>query len=143
MGKDYDIAADFWSRCASPLSLEEWNEANQKYKYRYAAIVHDKLIVAVAAVLPYSCRAWEVAAVGTDEAFRRQGNGKRIVSFVTASILEAVPVAACTTYDDNEPMIRTALSVGFEVVPEDEARQYREMIDAYFANFRVWESAKT
>lgn len=85
----------------------------------------------------------EVAAVGTDGAFRCQGNGKRIVSFVTASILEAVPIATCRTNDDNEPMIRTALSVGFEVVPEDEARQYREMMDAYFANFRVRKSAKT
>jgi hypothetical protein len=35
--KDYDLAADFWSRRGVPLSREQWDEAHHMHKYRYAA----------------------------------------------------------------------------------------------------------
>ncbi len=132
---DYGLAAESWARRGSSLTREQWDEAILRYRYRYAGLLQKGIAVAIAAILPYSEDAWEVAAVGTDPAFRRQGFGKRVVSFVTAGILESGRVATCDTRDDNEAMIQTALGVGFVRTTHAQAEQYRQWFEHYFAQF--------
>jgi ribosomal protein S18 acetylase RimI-like enzyme len=134
---DYILAADFWSRTDSPLAVETWREAHDRYRYSYAAVVLDGGIVAIAAFLPFSLHAWDVSAVKTDSGFRRKGYGKAVVSFVTASILARVPTATCVTRDDNVAMIRTAQGVGFREAAAEQADTIVRLQDAYFSHTRL------
>ncbi len=129
---DYNLAADFWRRLGSPLSMETWLEAIDEYRFRYAALVREDAALSIAGMIPYSATAWELGAVGTDGAFRRLGYARRVVSFVTAAILAEVPIATCTTDDANEAMIRTALGCGYTIALKDAAREYADRIGAYF-----------
>lgn len=108
---DYGIAAAFWSQ-ESPLTQTVWQEAHE-LGYCYCAVETEGMILAMAAVWRYSDEVWEAAAVRTAESFRRQGYGKRVLSFVTSDILTSGCVATCHTAADNAAMIRTALSVGY------------------------------
>lgn len=101
-----------------PLSRQEWEQARAQ-GFAYAAAFKGDRIVAVAAVWRRSDYEWEVAAVGTNPEFRRHGHGRTVVSFVTAYILDSGRVATCGTRADNVAMIRTAESVGFQIVPYD------------------------
>ena len=138
---DYEIAADFWLRRGSPLSLETWQEAIQRYRYRYAGLILENTVLATAALIPYSSLAWELGAVGTDEWHRCKGYGEQACVFVTAAILAEVPVATCTTADDNEAMIRTALSIGFRVADKADAQRYGDLIGEYFHKIETGVSA--
>ena len=108
---DYHLAEALWSPEA-PLSRRIWEDAHQD-GYRYCGFVAGGQVVAIAAEWRYSDEAWETAAVRTPEGFRRQGYGKRVVTFVTSHILASGRVATCHTAFDNVAMIRTAVSVGF------------------------------
>ena len=133
---DYPLAADYWRRIGSSLSRKDWDEAHTEYRYRFAArsaaVIVDGTIIATAALLPFSDWACEVAAVSTDPLWRCRGYGKAVVSFVTAEILSAGRIATCVTQDENQPMIKTAHSVGSRVASESEAVAIREGRHAYF-----------
>ncbi len=109
---DYALASAYWRGRGQDLSRETWEEAHAS-GYRYAALVQEGQIVSSAAAWRYSDPAWEVAAVGTLEAFRRRGYATRVVAFVTAYILASGRVATCHTADDNVAMQATARHVGF------------------------------
>jgi predicted GNAT family acetyltransferase len=117
--QDYPLARAFWPP-DFPLTQEVWEEA-RALGYRYYAIVEGDEIASIAAEWRYSDEAWDVAAIVTAPAYRRQGYAKSVVSFVTGQILEAGRVATCTTQHDNIAMIRTAESVGFQV--EESAKE--------------------
>jgi hypothetical protein len=106
---DYDLVRAYWS---TPLSREDWRQFSAD-GYRYAAIVEDGVVVSLAAAWCYSDTAWEVAAVSTVAAKRRQCYAKTVVSFVTAHILASGRKATCLTMHDNKAMQRTAESLGF------------------------------
>jgi ribosomal protein S18 acetylase RimI-like enzyme len=112
--RDFEVAKDMWPEDC-PLERETWEEA-RALGYRYCALTVGEQAVAIAAVWRYSEHAWEAAAVRTLPAFRRQGHGKAVVSYVTAHILEAGRLATCTTSAENEAMLRTAESVGYRGV---------------------------
>ncbi len=109
--RDYELARSMWPE-TSPLSPENWEE-NRRENFTYCAVVVDQELLAMAAVWKYCETAWEVAAVGTKPAYRRQGHGRAVVSFVTDYILESGRLATCSTASDNVAMQRTAESVGF------------------------------
>jgi len=103
----------------TPFSKEEWEQARSEGYTYSAAIVNDRT-VATAAVWRRSDEEWEVAAVGTAPAFRRQGYGKAAVSFVTDYILKSGRTATIGFRKDNVAMHKTAESVGF--CPRDSLR---------------------
>lgn len=109
--QDYDLAQCMWPE-TSPLTPEAWQE-NRRENFTYCAVVVGQELLAMAAVWKYCDTAWEVAAVGTKPAHRRQGYGRAVVSFATAYILESGRLATCSTAGDNLAMQRTAESVGF------------------------------
>ena len=129
---DFDLVADFWFRVGSPLARETWQQAIRQYRFRYAGVIHENILLAIASLIPYSPVAWELGAVGTDEPYRLQGYGKQVTAFVTAGILAEVPIATCTTDDNNEAMIQTALSIGYRMADRDETQKYGILIGEYF-----------
>ncbi len=129
---DYELAADFWLRVGSPLARETWQQAIQQYQFRYAGAFYENTLLAIASLIPYSPVAWELGAVGTDEPYRRQGYGKQVTALVTAAILVEVPIATCTTDDNNEAMIRTALSIRYRIADKEETGRYGVLIGEYF-----------
>jgi predicted GNAT family acetyltransferase len=116
---DYLLAKAYWRGRGQELSRETWEEAHAA-GYRYAALLREGQILSCAAAWRYSDHAWEVAAVGTLPAFRRQGYATRVVAFVTAYILAASRVATCHTAEDNAAMRATARRVGFREVAKGE-----------------------
>jgi GNAT superfamily N-acetyltransferase len=129
---DYELAADFWARVGSPLARETWQQAIRQYRFRYAGVIHENTLLAIASLIPYSPVAWELGAVGTDEPYRHQGYGKQVTAFVTAGILAEVPIATCTTDDNNQAMIQTALSIGYRMADKEETERYGILISEYF-----------
>jgi predicted GNAT family acetyltransferase len=116
---DYVLARAYWRGHGQDLSRATWLEAHAS-GYRYAALVQGGKILSCAAAWRYSDEAWEVAAVGTLDEFRRQGYATRVVAFVTAYILAAGRVATCHTGEDNAAMQATARRVGFREVAAGE-----------------------
>jgi predicted GNAT family acetyltransferase len=116
---DYALAKAYWRGRGQDLSLATWLEAHAS-GYQYAALAREGQILSCAAAWRYSDEAWEVAAVGTLDGFRRQGYATRVVAFVTAYILAAGRVATCHTGEDNAAMQATARRVGFREIPEGE-----------------------
>jgi len=114
---DYALARAYWRGHGQDLSRDIWEGAHAS-GYRYAALVREGQILSCAAAWRYSDEAWEVAAVGTLEGFRRRGYATRVVAFVTAYILASGRVATCHTDEDNIAMRATARRVGFREVPE-------------------------
>jgi RimJ/RimL family protein N-acetyltransferase len=108
---DFERAQGLWPM-DFPLTHEVWEEAREA-GYRYCGVVEGETLVACAAVWRYSDAAWEVAAVCTREAYRRQGYGRAVVSFATAHILAQGRVATCHTAVTNLAMRRVAARVGF------------------------------
>jgi predicted GNAT family acetyltransferase len=121
---DEVLAAAYWRERGQDLSRATWEEAHAS-GFRYAALVQGGRIVSSAAAWRYSDAAWEVAAVGTLEAFRRRGYATRVVAFVTAHILDAGRVATCHTADENVAMRATARRVGFRRVIEEDVHEHR------------------
>jgi predicted GNAT family acetyltransferase len=115
---DFVLAQAYWRELGQTLTRKTWETAHQ-FGYTYAGLLAGSRIVSCAAVWRYSPQCWEVAAVSTLPDFRRQGYAKRVVSFITEYILSSGKLATCGTDDDNLAMIATALSVGFQVVPEE------------------------
>jgi predicted GNAT family acetyltransferase len=115
---DYELAEAYWRAHGQNLGRSTWLTAHE-VGYRYCAIIENDRAVSIAGVWKFSDEAWEVAAVGTLEGYRRRGYSKRCVAFITAFILEAGQTATCRTSVDNTAMIATAKSVGFQVIPED------------------------
>ena len=112
---DWGSGFEMWRRFCAPrvsVSREGWQQARDD-GYRYCAVVRDGEIASIAAEYRFSEDAWMVAAVATAPRFRGRGYAKRVVSFITAQILDAGRLATCHTRDDNVAMIRTAQSVGF------------------------------
>lgn len=120
---DYVLAAAYWRGHGQDLSRETWEEAHAS-GYRYAALVQGGQIVSAAAAWRYSDQAWEVAAVGTLEAFRRRGYASRVVAFVTAYILDAGQTATCHTGEDNLAMRATARRIGFRELPQEDSHEH-------------------
>jgi len=116
---DYVLARAYWHGRGQELSRATWEEAHAA-GYRYAALVQEGQIVSCAAAWHYSDEAWEAAAVGTLEAFRRRGYATRVVAFVTAYILASGRVATCHTGEENAAMRATARRVGFREVAKGE-----------------------
>jgi predicted GNAT family acetyltransferase len=116
---DYILARVYWRGHGQKLSRETWEDAHVS-GYNFAALVREGQIISCAAAWRYSDQAWEVAAVSTLEAFRRQGYATRVVAFVTAYILASGRVATCHTAEDNIAMRATAGRVGFREAPEGE-----------------------
>jgi predicted GNAT family acetyltransferase len=116
---DYALARAYWGARGQDLSRDTWEGAHAS-GYRYAALVREGRILSCAAAWRYSDEAWEVAAVGTLDEFRRQGYATRVVAFVTAYILASGRVATCSTGEDNVAMRATARRVGFREVPAGE-----------------------
>jgi len=115
--RDFTRAQAFWPS-DKPLTRDIWDGARDE-GYTYCAIVLDGQVVSMAARYCYADDEWMVAAVGTHAEFRRRGFGQKVVSFITADILDTGRLATCFTAEDNVAMIRTAESVGFGViVPE-------------------------
>jgi GNAT superfamily N-acetyltransferase len=109
--RDFEVVRAFgWAD--PPLSRREWDRARRD-GFRYAGKFVGGRLVAMAAEWRRNDDAWEVAAVGTRPEARRRGHGAAVVSFVTQHILASGCVATCTTRSDNEPMLRTARTVGF------------------------------
>src|SRR6266516_2752781 len=108
---DYPLARAYWPQ-DPPLERVDW-EQNRADGFRYCAIVEQEAIAALAAVWTYSETHWEVAAVSTATASRKKGNGKAVVCFVTAHILEHGRKATLLTESTNAAMLKTAESVGF------------------------------
>lgn len=116
---DSELARALWALQGFVYSDEGWRElwsGARAEGYRYCAVIEDGTIASRAAVWRYSDEAWEVAAVYTAPAWRRQGYARSVVSFVTAYILDAGRVATCHTNVDNLAMARTAEAVGFREV---------------------------
>jgi predicted GNAT family acetyltransferase len=118
---DYPLAEAYWRELGQTLTRKTWDMAHQ-FGYTYAGIQAFGRLISCAAVWRYSPQCWEVAAVSTMPGYRRQGYAKRVVSFITEYILSSGKVVTCSTDDDNQAMIATAKSVGFQVVPEDHVR---------------------
>jgi predicted GNAT family acetyltransferase len=116
---DYALARAYWRGHGQDLSRDTWEGAHAS-GYQYAALVREGQILSCAAAWRYSDEAWEVAAVGTLDGFRRQGYATRVVAFVTTYILAAGRVATCHTGEDNAAMQVTARRVGFREIPEGE-----------------------
>lgn len=119
LAADYALVKAYWRARGQELSRDTWAQAHAS-GYRYAALVREGQILSCAAAWRYSDEAWEVAAVGTLEGFRRQGYATRVVAFVTAYILVSGRVATCHTDEDNLAMRATARRAGFREVPEGE-----------------------
>jgi predicted GNAT family acetyltransferase len=119
MEKDYILARDYWAAIGQELKNSTWMKAYE-FGYEYAAVIEFERIVSIAAVWRFSDKVWELAAVNTLPSRRQRGYSKRVVSFVTSSILQADRLATCSTDDRNIAMIATAKSVGFKVVPFDQ-----------------------
>ena len=109
--QDYLLAQSMWPP-HQPLTVDTWAEAERE-GYQYCAAIQHHRAIAMAAVWRYSSVAWEVAAVVTQPAYRRQGYGLAVVSFATAAILAAQRVATCTTPITNTAMQRTADGLAF------------------------------
>jgi RimJ/RimL family protein N-acetyltransferase len=115
-----DVEADFplivesaVARGLPAPSRDDWREWHAA-GYRYAALVDDGKIIAMAAAWNYSEGAWELAAVSTREEFRGRGCAKAVCSFVTSWILGRQPRAPCHTRADNAAMLRVAENLGFQ-----------------------------
>jgi GNAT superfamily N-acetyltransferase len=128
--QDYALAAHFWATTNAPLTWKTWREANEVYRYTYAAIVLNDRIIAIAASLPFSPHAWDVSAVKTHPDFRRQGYGKAVVSYVAKRILDNVHTATCNT--SKMPMVRTCESLGFTQAPHNDAQEIAHSQRNYF-----------
>ena len=116
---DYALARRYWLDVGQSLKRSTWDAAHE-YGYQYAAILEGGQIVALAGAWRFAEECWEVAAVSTLPAFRRRGYARRLVTFVTAFILQSGRSATCSTDDDNRAMAATAESVGFRQVPAAE-----------------------
>lgn len=126
---DYPPAAACWP---SGLARSTWLEARD-LGYRYAAVLDEGGILALAAALTYSPEYAELAAVVTpDPADRRKGYARSVCSFVTAAILSAGRVATVSTAGENIAMQRTALSLGFQPVSAVESLAWREAFAVHF-----------
>lgn len=110
---DFERAQGLWPT-DFPLTREIWDGARQA-GYSYCGVIEEDTLVACAAIWRYCDAAWEVAAVRTHEAYRRQGYGRAVVSFATAYILAQGRVATCHTAVTNVPMQRLAARIGFVV----------------------------
>jgi ribosomal protein S18 acetylase RimI-like enzyme len=121
--QDYLLAQSIWPP-QHPLTAEVWMEAKRD-GYEYCAAIQQQHMIAMAAVWRYSPVAWEVAAVITQPAYRRQGYGLAMVSFVTGTILAAQRVATCTTSSTNTAMQRTLERVGF--LQKTDANEEKQM----------------
>ncbi len=110
---DFPLARNYWALFGQPLTRQTWDQVHDELGYRYAAIVENGHILSCAAVWCFSRYVWDVSAVSTAPASRRQGYAKAVVSFVTAHILESGRTPMTSTDDDNLAMIATARSVGF------------------------------
>jgi predicted GNAT family acetyltransferase len=112
---DYDLfrKRSFWTALGGPPSVDEWRDFHAQ-GYQYCAVVDGDEIVASAAVWKYSEKAWELAAVRTDEAHRRLGYAKAVCSFVTSYILKNARVATCHIREGNVAMIDLAQRLGFK-----------------------------
>ncbi len=93
-------------------TYEEWLEWHRQ-GYRFCAALKKGRIVAQAAVLAHSETDWELAAVGTLTAYRRQGYGRAAAAFITDFILEHQAQATCHTEATNTAMLRLAESLGY------------------------------
>jgi len=120
---DYELARAYWRGHGQELSRATWEDAHAS-GYRYAALVREGQILSCAAAWRYSDQAWEVAAVGTLEGFRRQGYATRVVAFVPAYILASGRAATCHTAEDNIAMRATARRVGFREVSEEDLHEH-------------------
>lgn len=109
---EYSLAAAF-----AKLSEEAWRDCLQG-GYTFCAVVRNGRIAAWGALLKHNDRTWEVAAVYTGEASRRQGLSKAIVTFVARHILSAGRVPILHTRVGNDPMRQTAESLGFTLTEE-------------------------
>ena len=117
---DYPPAKQYWKAFDQDLDDITWSKAHE-FGDRYAAFLEGGQIISIAAVCYLSDEAWEVAAVSTLKSYRRKGYSKRVLSFITAYILETGRLATCSTNEDNVAMIAAAKSIGFQEVPRDEA----------------------
>ena len=118
---DYALARAYWRGHGQDLSRDTWEGAHVS-GYQYAALVREGQILSCAAAWRYSDEAWEVAAVGTLDGFRRQRYAMRVVAFVTAYILAAGRAATCHTGEDNAAMQATARRVGFREITEGRSK---------------------
>ena len=105
-----------WPDC-SYWSREEWDGLYAE-GYQYCALLRDGRSVAAAGLWPRLEEEWEVIAVGTAPAHRRQAHGRAIVSFATETILETGRVAAIGFRENNTPMLRIARALGYAPGPE-------------------------
>jgi len=110
--EDYFRTADGMWPARAPLNREEWDAAHAQ-GYTYCAALVEGRAVAIAAVWRRSEDEWEVAAVGTAPAFRRQGYGEAVVCFVTDYILRCGRTATIGFRKSNVAMRRAAERVGF------------------------------
>ena len=122
---DFALAQVMWPETL-PLTWEIWQEAREA-GYRYCAAVEDGQVQAIAAVWRYSETAWEVAAVSTLPSARGRGYAAAVVSFATASILDAGRRATCTTAADNRAMQRTAERIGFQRIQQASPTPYPDV----------------
>jgi RimJ/RimL family protein N-acetyltransferase len=115
--RDIPLLNELWQASgAAALPDAEWEQIARD-GYRYAVIVQAGLIVSIAATWKRSTTEWELAAVSTREGHRRLGHAADVCAFVTAYVLAEGRHATCTTRADNEAMIATALSLGYERLP--------------------------
>jgi RimJ/RimL family protein N-acetyltransferase len=116
---EYELARRYWEGFGQDLSCCTWDKAHE-FGYSYAALIEDGQIVSSAGVWRFSEAVWEVSAVSTWSAFRRLGYSRRVVTFVTAYILQEGRLPALSTLDDNHAMTATALRVGFHIIPKEQ-----------------------
>ena len=94
------------------LTRAGWDEARRS-GYRYAGVVVEQDLLALAAEFRFSDQAWMLAAVRTALAHRRQGYGLQVCAFITAHILANGRLATCETAEDNLAMLATAHRLGY------------------------------
>ena len=112
----------FWSE-------EEWQQLYAE-GYRYCDVLVDGRAVATAALCPRTEQEWGTIAVGTVPDHRNKGYGKAIVSLVTQAILDAGKAAVISTHEDNAPMRRVAVALGYQLRPGSWLMKVSDLVSA-------------
>ena len=110
---DLNIFNEHLSLCGQgSLDQSTWDEIYNEGT-QYCVLFVDSAPVARACVEKYSADAWEVADVRVARPFRNRGLAFDVCSGVLQYILDHGKIATIRTEEDNAPMRRVILKLGF------------------------------
>ena len=110
---DLNIFNEHLSLCGQgSLDQSTWDEIYNEGT-QYCVLFVDSVPVARACVEKYSADAWEVADVRVARPFRNRGLAFDVCSGVLQYILDHGKIATIRTEEDNAPMRRVILKLGF------------------------------